>query len=106
MNNKRIELLGQKLAYCRKKAEASQQNLSILFEIERSLISEYESGAVEPSKAFLKQFSVIFDISLDDLLDDCFTMNDFEFKYPKFYFGEIIKELKYVFADEKSVDLS
>lgn len=78
--------LGIKIQYCRKALKFTQSDFSVYFKIDRSCISYYEKGKVAPSLSFLLSFSKCFNISLDDLIDNTFKIEQFKSKYSPLYF--------------------
>ena len=88
---KESKVLGIKLRYCRKSAGLTQLQTGDLFELERSGISYYESGKIFPSITYLLNFSKTFNLSIDDLVNNDFTVENFMKKYPVTHFINIIE---------------
>ena len=63
-----INDFGSNLKIERERNKISQQKLAKMLDIDRSLISYWESGACEPSFDALCKLRIIFDISTDELL--------------------------------------
>lgn len=78
--------LGIKIKYCRKALKFTQSDFASYFKIDRSCISYYEKGKVAPALHFLLSFSKCFNISLDDLIDNTFKVEQFKSKYSPLYF--------------------
>lgn len=77
--------LGLKLQYCRKASKFTQLQIAELFKLDRSSISYYESGKTVPTITYLLNFSRMFEISMEDLADNQFTIEEFTYKYPCFH---------------------
>lgn len=74
--------LGLKLRHCRKSSQFTQLQIAELFKLDRSGISYYESGKAVPTITYLLKFSRMFKISMEDLADNKFTIEEFTYKYP------------------------
>lgn len=62
--------LGKKLAFLRKKNGLSQERLAEMLEVSRQTISKWELGDTAPDIIQSKKISKIFNVSLDELLDN------------------------------------
>ena len=62
--------LGRNLAYFRKLAGLTQQQVADKLNINRTTYTKYETGASEPSIEFLKQISEILRVDVGSLLSD------------------------------------
>lgn len=89
---KESKVLGIKLRYCRKSSGLTQFETGNLLEVERSGISYYESGKNIPSITYFIKFSKIFNVSIDDLVNNDFTVENFIKKYPVSHFINIIEK--------------
>ena len=61
---------GNKIYELRKKKNLTQEDLAILLDISDKAVSKWENGTSKPTIENLKKLSDIFDISLDDLIED------------------------------------
>ncbi|MDU2132849.1 MAG: helix-turn-helix domain-containing protein, partial [Finegoldia magna] len=69
--------IGDKLAYLRKSAKYSQDELAKKLNTSRSSIAMYESNARTPTTSTLSRYSNLFDVSVDYLLgNETNTSND------------------------------
>ena len=62
--------LGNKIYELRKKKNLTQEDLALLLDISDKSVSKWENGTSKPTIENLKKLSSIFDISLDDLIED------------------------------------
>lgn len=62
--------LGEKILQLRKEKSLSQEQLGELINVTRQTISNWELGETSPNPNQLKQLSKIFNISVDELLDN------------------------------------
>ncbi len=63
-------MLGEKLYECRKKNAMSQEVLAEKLDVARQTVSNWETGETAPNPEQLKKLSHIFNISLDQLLEN------------------------------------
>lgn len=71
------KLCGSKLKFCRKSNHLTQSSLSEELLIDRTNISNYERGKVNPPLNVLLKYSEIFDVKLEHLADDNFSFSQF-----------------------------
>ena len=62
--------LGNKIYELRKKKNLTQEDLALLLDISDKSVSKWENGTSKPTIENLKKLSSVFDISLDDLIED------------------------------------
>lgn len=62
--------LGEKINNLRKRETLSQEQLALQLNVTRQTISNWESNITSPNVDQLKQLSLIFHISIDDLLEN------------------------------------
>jgi len=62
--------IGKKLVELRKKKELSQESLAELIGVSRQTISKWELGDTYPDINQAKKLSKLFDVSLDELVDN------------------------------------
>ena len=62
--------LGEKILYLRKKEGLSQETLGEKLDVTRQTISNWELGETQPNPDQLKQLSKVFNVSIDELLDN------------------------------------
>lgn len=86
--------IGTKLAYCRKKAGLSQEQMAEVMNVQAKTIYKYENDITEPSLKFLFYFSMFMEIPMEEFVDDYFTLDSFKYEYPKFHFGRFINDYK------------
>ncbi|MGE4572608.1 MAG: helix-turn-helix domain-containing protein [Candidatus Izemoplasmatales bacterium] len=67
--------LYKKLQYIRKIRGMTQQDIADSFNISRQAIQKWENGESAPDISKLYDLSIIYNISLDILLDDSLTEN-------------------------------
>ena len=63
-------MLGNKIYDCRKKNGLSQETLAEKLNVARQTISNWETGETSPNPDQLKLLSEVFNISIDELLDN------------------------------------
>ena len=63
-------MLGNKIYDCRKKNGLSQESLAEKLNVARQTISNWETGETAPNPDQLKLLSEVFNISIDELLDN------------------------------------
>jgi transcriptional regulator with XRE-family HTH domain len=68
-------MLGAKIYECRKKNGMSQEMLAEKLNVARQTVSNWETGETSPNPEQLKMLSNIFNISVDELLDNKPFMN-------------------------------
>ena len=68
-------MLGGKIYECRKKTGMSQEMLAEKLKVARQTVSNWETGETSPNPEQLKMLSNIFNISVDELLDNTNFMN-------------------------------
>lgn len=78
--------IGRKMHYCRKALNYTQKEMGIMFNLDRTIISNYENGKYPPSLSFIIQFAKYLDINLEDLCYIDFDIKMFEIKYPPTHF--------------------
>ncbi len=62
--------LGEKIAFCRKRAGLSQEELAARLELSRQAVSRWETGAAVPDTEKVVQLCRLFQVSADYLLLD------------------------------------
>jgi transcriptional regulator with XRE-family HTH domain len=62
--------LGRNLAYYRKRAKLTQEQLAEAVQVETLTISRYETGAAIPSLVTLEALSILLRVSIADLLEE------------------------------------
>ena len=70
----------EKLYFVRKRSALSQEELAAQLDVSRQAISKWESGTAIPESEKLIAISEFFGISLDDLLKDDRSIDDFKGK--------------------------
>ena len=75
--------LSKRLQYIRKIRGFTQQDIADRFYISRQAIQKWESGETAPDISKLHELSIIYNISIDVLLD--ITLNDKQFKNEVIY---------------------
>lgn len=78
--------IGKKMQYCRKALNYTQKEMGIMFNLDRTIISNYENGKYLPSLNFIIQFARYLNINLEDLCYIDFDIKMFEIKYPPTHF--------------------
>ncbi len=63
-------MLGQKIFEFRKKSGMSQENLAEKLNVARQTVSNWENGETSPNPEQLKMLSQVFDVSIDELLEN------------------------------------
>lgn len=66
-------MLHEKLREARKRAKLTQQDLALLIGVQRSVISKYEGGVIEPSLSQLRKIADSLDIPICELLENADT---------------------------------
>ncbi|MDR2926438.1 MAG: helix-turn-helix domain-containing protein [Azoarcus sp.] len=62
--------LGQNLAYYRRRAKLTQEQLAEAIQVETLTVSRYETGAALPSLVTLEAVSMLLRVSIADLLEE------------------------------------
>ena len=70
-------LLGEKIAYCRKKLNLSKKEFAYLIKVSPSTVSKYESGASIPSSTKLFIISLVTDMMMEDFIDETISLEEF-----------------------------
>ena len=81
--------IGNKIKQYRENKKMTQKEIAEILGVEPATISKYESGMIEPRIESLKKLSNIFEITLDELVND-----DEKFEISKINILEILKEQK------------
>ena len=63
-------MLGDKIKLYRENKEMTQNDLADILEVSAGTVSKYESGSLEPSIESIKRLAELFEISIDELLND------------------------------------
>ena len=63
-------MLGDKIKLYRENKKMTQNDLADILEVSAATVSKYESGALEPSIESIKRLAELFEISIDELLND------------------------------------
>ena len=63
-------MLGDRIKLYRENKKMTQNDLADILEVSAGTVSKYESGALEPSIESLKRLAELFEISIDELLND------------------------------------
>lgn len=63
-------MLGDKIKLYRENKKMTQNGLADILEASAGKISKYESGRLEPSIESIKRLAELFEISIDELLND------------------------------------
>ena len=63
-------MLGDRIKLYRENKNMTQNDLADILEVSAGTVSKYESGALEPSIESLKRLAELFEISIDELLND------------------------------------
>lgn len=63
-------MLGDKIKLYRENKKMTQNDLADILEVSAGTVSKYESGALEPSIESIKRLAELFEISIDELLND------------------------------------
>ena len=84
--------LGLKIAYYRKLKGYTQEMLADKLNVSRQAVSKWESGVAYPDTEKLIQISKIFNVKIDDLINDNIDMNKNIDSDKKIDFMEIINQ--------------
>ncbi len=76
-----LAVLGKKLRYCRKSTGLTQQQIGELFDIDRTSVSCYETGKIQPPVFYLFNCANEFRLFLDDLADSEYSFEEFTNRY-------------------------
>lgn len=76
-----LVVLGKKLRYCRKSTGLTQKQLAELFDIDRTSVSYYETGKIQPPAFYLFNCANEFRLFLDDLADSEYSFEEFANRY-------------------------
>ena len=82
-------MLGDKIKLYREKKRMTQNEVADILNVSPATISKYESGALEPNIESLKRLAELFEISIDELLND-----EKEFDISKINVLDILREQK------------
>lgn len=63
-------MLGDKIKLYRENKKMTQNDLADILEVSAGTVSKYESGALEPRIESIKRLAELFEISIDELLND------------------------------------
>lgn len=63
-------MLGDKIKLYRENKKMTQNEIADILDVSPATVSKYESGALEPNIESLKRLSELFEISIDELLND------------------------------------
>lgn len=99
--------LSKRLQYIRKIRGFTQQDIADRFYISRQAIQKWESGETAPDISKLHELSIIYNISIDVLLD--ITLNDKQFKneviYSKFNSEHTTNNIVNLIRNPNEIDL-
>ena len=88
MEHQKTIQLGYKMKYLRHIIAYSQENMSELLGVERSLLSKYENGDIAPHTLLSFKIAKLFHIELEDLIDENYSVDDFAVRYTDGYFED------------------
>ena len=83
-------MLGDKIKLYRENRKMTQNDLADILEVSAGTVSKYESGALEPSIESIKRLAELFEISIDELLND----KEDKFDISKINVLDILREQK------------
>ena len=63
-------MLGDRIKLYRENKNMTQNDLADILEVSAGTVSKYESGNLEPSIESIKRLAEVFEISIDELLND------------------------------------
>ena len=63
-------MLGDKIKLYRENKKMTQNDIADILEVSAGTVSKYESGTLEPSIESIKRLAELFEISIDELLND------------------------------------
>ncbi len=96
--------VGKKMEYCRKCAKLSRERLSEMLGIEKSVLEDCEEGRALPRIKCLLDFYRIFNLEFDSLIDNEFTLADFEKQYTPEHCANYTFPLKYLDSAKQTED--
>lgn len=83
-------MLGDKIKLYRENKKMTQNEIADILDVSPATVSKYESGALEPNIESLKRLSELFEISIDELLND----EEEKFDISKINVLDILREQK------------
>ena len=83
-------MLGDKIKLYRENKKMTQKEVADILNVSSATISKYESGTLEPNIESLKRIAELFDISVDELLND----EEYKFDISKINVLDILREQK------------
>ena len=83
-------MLGDKIKLYRENKKMTQKEVADILNVSSATISKYESGTLEPNIESLKRLAELFDISVDELLND----EEYKFDISKINVLDILREQK------------
>ena len=83
-------MLGDKIKLYRENKKMTQNEIANILDVSPATVSKYESGALEPNIESLKRLAELFEISIDELLND----QEDKFDISKINVLDILKEQK------------
>lgn len=83
-------MLGDKIKLYRENKKMTQNEIANILDVSPATVSKYESGALEPNIESLKRLAELFEISIDELLND----QEDKFDISKINVLDIIREQK------------
>ena len=83
-------MLGDKIKLYRENKKMTQNEIANILDVSPATVSKYESGALEPNIESLKRLSELFEVSIDELLND----EEDKFDISKINVLDILREQK------------
>lgn len=83
-------MLGDKIKLYRENKKMTQNDVAHILDVSPATISKYESGALEPNIESLKKLAELFELSIDELLND----NEEKFDISEINVFDVLKEQK------------
>lgn len=83
-------MLGEKIKLYRENKKMTQNEIANILDVSPATVSKYESGALEPNIESLKRLAELFEISIDELLND----QEDKFDISKINVLDILREQK------------
>jgi len=83
-------MLGDKIKLYRENKKMTQNDIANILDVSPATVSKYESGALEPSIESIKRLAEVFEISIDELLND----EEDKFDISKINVLDILREQK------------
>ena len=83
-------MLGDKIKLYRENKKMTQNEIANVLDVSPATVSKYESGALEPNIESLKRLSELFEVSIDELLND----EEDKFDISKINVLDVLKEQK------------